>query len=223
MKNLFSIYLVLFLFTACSSENETDKKTQLENLLKQQAEISSKIKTIKDELVASDTSGQNNSSTLVQVSTITVQPFNHYIEVQARVDGEEDVQVSAESMGNITAIFIKAGDRVTKGQVMATIDDKIIKQSVAELQTQLDLVTNLYNKQKALWDQKIGSEIQFIQAKTNKDALEKRMGAIQEQWEMTRIKSPIQGTVDAVHIKIGQTVSPGMPTIHVVNLSSLKS
>lgn len=98
----------------------------------------------------------------------------------------------------------------------------MIRQGVAEAQTQLDLATQVFNRQKNLWDQKIGSEIQFLQAKTNKEALEKRVASLQEQLEMTRIKSPINGTVDQVDIKIGQAVAPGMPAFRVVNLNALK-
>ena len=87
----------------------------------------------------------------------------------------------------------------------------MIRQGVAEAQTQLDLATQVFNRQKTFGTRKIGSEIQFLQAKTNKEALEKRVASLQEQLEMTRIKSPINGTVDQVDIKIGQAVAPGMP------------
>ena len=169
-----------------------------------------------------DTTGGNSKSTLVNITEVTPQSFSHYIEVQAKVDGDEDVNVSSETMGTVTAVLVKAGDNVSKGQVLATLDDRIMKQSIAEMQSQLDLVTSLYNKQKSLWDQKIGSEVQFIQARTNKESLEKRMASMQEQWDMTRIKSPVSGTVDNVIVKIGQSVAPGMPAFHVVNLSQLK-
>src|SRR6185295_16366748 len=139
-----------------------------------------------------------------------------------KVDGDEDVSVSAEAMGTVTAVLVKAGDHVSTGQVLATLDDKMMKQSVAEMQSQLDLATTVFNRQKNLWDQKIGSEVQYLQAKTNKEAMEKRMASIQEQWNMTRIKSPINGTIDAVNIKVGQSVAPGMPSFHIVNLTELK-
>jgi membrane fusion protein (multidrug efflux system) len=219
MKKLFSILIITSVLSACSSGNSSDKKSELDKLVKEQSDINDKIKKLREEIGVNDST---EKATLVQVTPLAPQPFNHYIEVQAMVEGDEDVQVSPETMGNVTSIPVKAGDNVSKGQVLAVLDDKLMQQSVAELQSQLDLATSLYNKQKSLWDQKIGSEVQFMQAKTNKESLEKRMAALHEQWEMTRIKSPINGTVDNVEIKVGQSVAPGMPAIHVVNLSALK-
>jgi len=220
MKKLFSVMMIASVLSACSDGNTTDKKAELDKLMKEQAAINDRIKQLKEELALSDSSG--SKGTLVQVTAIAPQPFSHFIEVQAKVDGDEDVNVSAETMGTITSVLVKAGDKVSKGQVMATLDDKAMKQGLAELQSQLDLATSLYTRQKSLWDQKIGSEVQFMQAKTNKEAMEKRLAGMQEQWNMSRIKSPINGTVDGVNIKVGQSVAPGMPVIHVVNLSQLK-
>src|SRR5688572_26793693 len=90
------------------------------------------------------------------------------------------------------------------------------------MKAQLDMAVTMYNRQKNLWDQKIGSEVQFIQASTQKQSMEKQYAALQEQWDMSRIKSPINGTVDLVSIKIGSAVAPGFPSIRVVNLSSMK-
>jgi RND family efflux transporter MFP subunit len=142
--------------------------------------------------------------------------------VQAKVEGDQDVLVSAETMGNVTSVLVQPGNKVTKGQLLATIDDRIIRQSMSEVESQLNLATTMYNRQKNLWDQKIGSEVQYLNAKTQKESLEKRMSSVHEQWELTRIKSPINGTVDQVNIKIGQTAAPGMSAIRVVNLSNLK-
>jgi RND family efflux transporter MFP subunit len=150
------------------------------------------------------------------------QTFSHFIEVQAKVEGDQDVLLSAETAGTVTTLNVTAGDRVSAGQILALIDDKIIRQSIGEMQSQLDLSIQLYNRQKNLWDQQIGSEVQFLQAKSNKESMERRMNVLNQQLEMTRIKSPFSGTVDEVKIKVGQTVSPGMPAIRVVNLTSLK-
>lgn len=205
---------------ACGSGS--DKHAELEKLKKEQATLKEKIAALEAEIAQSDTSKSDEKSKLVAIKEMKPETFKHYIEIQAKVDGDEDVIVSPESMGNITSLQVQAGDRVVKGQLLATIDDRMIRQGVAEAQTQLDLATQVFNRQKNLWDQKIGSEIQFLQAKTNKEALEKRVASLQEQLEMTRIKSPINGTVDQVDIKIGQAVAPGMPAFRVVNLNALK-
>jgi len=214
---LTTLTIVLY---ACGSGS--DKHAELEKLKKEQATLKEKITALEAEIAQSDTSRNDEKSKLVAIKEMKPETFKHYIEIQAKVDGDEDVIVSPESMGNITSLQVQAGDRVVKGQLLATIDDRMIRQGVAEAQTQLDLATQVFNRQKNLWDQKIGSEIQFLQAKTNKEALEKRVASLQEQLEMTRIKSPINGTVDQVDIKIGQAVAPGMPAFRVVNLNSLK-
>lgn len=216
-KQFFSILFVSAL-VACSTTG--DKKAELEKLKKEQNEIKEKIKKLEAELKVSTSTPDKQK--LVAITEMQPTIFNHYIEVQARVEGDEDVMLTPESAGTITALNVKPGDKVFAGQVMAVIDDKLIRQGMSELQSQLDLAVEIYNRQKNLWDQKIGSEVQFLQTKTNKEALERKMGSLREQLSMTRIKSPINGTVDEVRIKIGQTVAPGIPSIRVVNLSSLK-
>lgn len=221
MKKLFIIFGISTSIIACSSEKTGDKKAELENLKKEAAALKEKIAKLESEVAVSDTT-QKEKFKMVTVTQMQPQPFNHYIEVQAKVEGDEDVIVSAESMGPITAVMVKAGDKVSKGQVMATVDDRTIRQNIESLQTQLDLATTIYNRQKNLWDQKIGSEVQYLNAKAQKESLERQVGALQNQWDLTRIKSPVNGTVDDVKIKVGQMMAPGVPAIRVVNLSSLK-
>jgi membrane fusion protein, multidrug efflux system len=220
MKKLFFVALISVI-VACGKSGSSDKKTELENLKKEQAALKEKITKLEKELAAGDSS-RDDKIKIVGVTPMAKQPFIHYIEVQAKVEGDEDVDISAESMGTVTSVLVKAGDKVSKGQVLATLDDKMMQQSIAEVRTQLDLATTVYNRQKNLWDKKIGSEVQYLQAKANKESMEKRMSSMQEQWDKTRIKSPINGTVDEVSVKIGQSVAPGMPAVRVVNLSSLK-
>jgi RND family efflux transporter MFP subunit len=210
------------LFIACSDTSDpNDKVTQLEKLRKEQADLKEKILSLESELAGSDSTTDLRSKN-VGVTEMKPSEFNHYIEVQAKVVGDEDVMISAESMGSITAVHVKAGDKVSKGQILAQTDDRIIRQGIAEMQAQLELSTQIYNKQKNLWDQKIGSEVQFLQAKANKETMDKRMAGLNEQWELTKITSPINGTVDLVNVKVGESVAPGFPAFRVVNLNSLK-
>jgi RND family efflux transporter MFP subunit len=121
-------------------------------------------------------------------------------------------------------VYVREGSQVKKGQVLADLDAQVLKQSLDEVKTQLDLANNLFERQKALWDKKIGSEVQFLQAKTNKESLEKRARTLEGQIDMTRITSPISGTVESVPLKVGQMASPGLPTssIRVINMSTAK-
>lgn len=222
MKKIFYLLSVFALAASCSQPSGTDKKAELIMLKRQQGELSEKISKLEKELAVTDTSSVSDKVKNVSVTTAQFDTFYHYIEVQAKVEGDQDIVVSAESMGNVTDVFVNAGDKVSKGQLLASIDDRIIRQGMSEVQSQLDLATTLYYRQKNLWDQKIGSEVQYLSAKTNKEALERRLSSMREQWELTRIKSPINGVVDAVNIKEGQTMVAGFPAFRVVNLTSLK-
>lgn len=219
IKSILAGATVTFL-VACGGQ-AVDKKTELDNLKKDQASLKEKIAKLEAELALTDTAKKAKGKN-VAISEMQQSPFTHYIEVQAKVEGDEDVSISPETMGTVTAVLVKAGDKVSKGQLLATLDDKIMKQSMATMQTQLDLATTLYNKQKNLWDQKIGSEVQYLSSKTQKEALENQLATVREQWQLTRMTSPINGTVDEVDIKVGQGVAPGMPVMRVVNLNDLK-
>jgi RND family efflux transporter MFP subunit len=160
--------------------------------------------------------------TAVSVTEAKPVEFNHYLEVQGKVDGEDNIAVSAQMPGSITAVYVKEGDPVHKGQVMAQIDNSVMQQQIASTKQQLDFATSMYNKQKALWDKQIGSEVQYLTSKNTKENLEKAMATLNDQLEMTRIKSPINGSVEEVNLKVGQMASPGQPAVRVVNFSTVK-
>ena len=148
--------------------------------------------------------------------------FRHYIDLQGKVDAEENVPVTAKMPGTLTRIFVKNGDNVKKGQLLAQVDDGVMLKSLAELESQLKTAEDIYNRQKGLWDQKIGTEVQLIQAKSQKESLENAIATMKENWGQTKIYAPISGTVDLVILKTGQAISPGMPLCNIINLSQLK-
>ncbi len=197
-----------------STESLTDLKSKQAELKTQLADITSKISKLEGDSA--------KKFILVEASAIVPTIFKTYINVQGRVDAEESVSLSSEMPGTITKINVKPGDEVSKGQVLAETDARALQQSISDLQTNAELVNQLYEKQKALWDQKIGTEVQFLQAKTQKESMEKKMATLQEQVRMTKIISPINGTIDAVDIKLGQLTAPGMPAIRVINFNNLK-
>jgi membrane fusion protein (multidrug efflux system) len=121
-----------------------------------------------------------------------------------------------------TRVLVENGDAVRKGQLLAQIDNEVMRSGLAELEVQLRTATDLYNRQKALWDQKIGTEVQYIQAKTQMEALQQRLATTRQQIGQAGIYAPIGGTVDMVVLKAGQAISPGFPLCNIVNLSKLK-
>jgi membrane fusion protein (multidrug efflux system) len=166
--------------------------------------------------------GKEIKSTRVEAKTLALMPFRHYVEIQASVYSQDNINVSAEMPGVVKAIYVTEGDKVSKGQVLADIDDAVIQQNIQELKTNLELTKTLYDKQKSLWDQKIGTEVQYLSAKNNYESLQKRLSALEQQANMAQIKSPIGGTIDAVNIKLGESVAPGLPALKVVNAEQLK-
>lgn len=220
MKHYLTSALIVLLFFSCS---QPDKKEQLAKLKQQQEELNRQIEDLEKEINknSADSAGSGKIN-LVRVISVKPEVFYSFIDVQGKIDADENVNLSSEIPGTITKINVKIGDEVSKGTVLAETDTRVIQQSISDLQTNLDLVNQLYEKQKNLWEQKIGTEIQFLQAKTNKESLEKKMATLQEQMRMSKIISPIAGTIDAVDIKLGQAVAPGVPAIRVINFSNLK-
>ena len=221
MKKILIFIIGTSLIVACSNEGSGDKKTELAKLKKEQAGIQEKINKLENELAAGDTTA-NGRSKEIAITPAVLKPFLHYIEVQAKVDGDENVVVSAEVPGIVTSVNVQSGQQVSKGTILVELDAASTTKAIEEAQNQLDFSNTLYMKQKSLWDQKVGSEVQYLTAKNNYEASTKRMATLKEQLAMTKLKSPINGTVDAVDIKIGQSLQPGIPAIRVVNLSSLK-
>ncbi|MBK7037295.1 MAG: efflux RND transporter periplasmic adaptor subunit [Bacteroidetes bacterium] len=218
------LYLTVILFLAsCGAKESNDKQAELDKLKKEHADITEKIKKLEKEIADADTTAKEPKGELVVVSEINTQPFIHYIEVQGKIDAEENVIVTPQMPGVINAIYVTVGQNVSKGQVLASTDNDAMKKNVETLESQLSFAKDVYNKQKALWDQKIGSEIQFLSAKNNVETLEKSIAAANEQLTMSKLTSPINGVVDAVDIKIGQIGSPGFQGIRVVNMNTLKA
>lgn len=215
-------FAVLLLSVALVSCSAPDQKAELEQLKKQRQELDTRISELEELLAKSDSSLKYQKTTEVAVSKLQSRIFKTYIEVQARVDADQNVFLSSGMPGTVTKINVKVGDKVSQGQVLAETDSRIIQQQMSDLQTNYELAKQVYEKQEELWKQKIGTEIQYLQAKSNKESLEKKMAALEEQLRMSKIVSPIEGTVDGLNIKIGQTVAPGMNAITVVNFSNLK-
>lgn len=220
MKLIHKLPVIILMLVIASSCGGGDKNKELDKLKKERAALDTKIHALEAELNKGKESAIKTIS--VQLTDAKEESFSHFIEVQGKVDGEDNIGVSAQMPGVVTAIYVKEGDRVQKGQVLAQIESSALQQQYESAKTQLEFATNVFNKQKALWDQQIGSEIQFLQAKTTKESAEKSVAAIREQLEMSKIKAPINGSIEEVNLKLGQMAQPGMPAIRVVSFSTVK-
>lgn len=213
--------------TACSEKKKEGlegKKEELAKLKTEQATTGEKIKVLETEIAKLDPKKAADSKVkVVSVTTLNPVTFKHYVDLQGSVDAKNNVMVTPKSGGAITAMYVKEGDQVRVGSRIGKIDDSILRESTEELKTQLELATTVFEKQSNLWNQRIGTELQFLQAKNNKESLERKLATLHTQTAQSNITSPIAGVVDQVFVKIGELASPGMGVVRIVNLSNLKA
>lgn len=225
MKPTYLPILVIALL-ACSEpkkEGLAGKKEELAALKKQQAELDAKATALQAEIAKLDPKSQEEAKTkTVTVSPVASTTFRHFVEVQGSVDAQNNVQVAPKASGAITAVYVKEGDAVRAGQTLAKVDDQVMRESVEEIRSQLSLANTVFEKQKNLWSQQIGTELQYLQAKNNKEGLERRLSTLNVQLSQNNITSPISGVVDQVNVKAGEMAMPGVGVVRVVNLSQLK-
>ena len=221
MKNILMVITTTLVMFSCSTKianDETTKRQQLKQYKQELHDLKLKISALESEL-KSDKKEEVISVKVVQLKT---EPFVHIIEVTGKVEAIEDVEVSPESTGVITEVFVKEGQVVKKGAILAKLNTEILERTMAELKVQFDLAKTNYERQANLWKQNIGSEMQYLQAKNNKENLEKRIESLQAQIDLAEIKSPVNGVVDVVHQKKGNIGSPQIPFAKVVNISKIK-
>lgn len=169
-----------------------------------------------------DSNADATARVKVEVKRIVPKEFNHYIEINGSVKAEKEAYVSPEIMGQIKQIHVDEGNQVKKGQLLISLSTSLTESNIQEIQTNLDLARETYQKQKELWEQNIGTEMQYLQAKNNLESLEKRMETLQTQLEMAYIRAPFDGIVDAIYVQEGELASVGRNLLHLVNLSKLK-
>ena len=222
MKKIYA-YAIIVLVSSCGktakqSDNLLQLNSKKEVLIEQIDSLSQLLNSVELNISKLDTNKR-----LTAVNTIKAQRklFQHFIEVQGTVEAEQSVELYPESSGSITNIFVEAGQNIYKGQTLIQIDNSVLKTNMAELQTQLELAITTYERQKRLWDQNIGSEIQFLQSKAKKEGLENRIESLKAQAKKLKISAPFSGTVDEVFSKIGGLATPMTPAIRLVNLKQV--
>ncbi|MDP3353831.1 MAG: efflux RND transporter periplasmic adaptor subunit [Flavobacteriaceae bacterium] len=224
MRNLGILIIIVTLMWSC---NSTDKKsnTSSENLKDKKEQITKQLDSLTAELKLVDeqlsTQTENQDYQIVTVIKATSKNFKHFIEVYGSVKAEKNVEIRPEMSGIITHIFVKEGQHVSKGQVLIQLDASTVNTSIDELKTRLELATTAFERQERLWKQQIGSEMQFLQAKNQKESLEKSIKSLQVQAQKMRITAPFDGVIDYIFPKIGELASSQYPIIRLVNLNSL--
>ena len=220
-----ALLVTLSLLTACGGAK--DPQAELAALKKEQADNQAKIAALEAKAGASVSEKDAAAAVAakaVSVAVIKVAPesFRSYLEVQGRVDFDQNATVAARSAGTLTNIPVQRGDQVRKGQTLATIDASILDAGIAELRTRMDLARVIYEKQARLWKQEIGTEIQYLQAKNNYEALQRNLSTLNRQRELYSVVAPFSGTVDEVLPKQGEVTAPGAPVVRLTGGSGGK-
>ncbi|MDE3252796.1 MAG: efflux RND transporter periplasmic adaptor subunit [Bacteroidota bacterium] len=228
---------------SCGSSSEkpasalTEKKAKLEELKKQQSALTTEISTLEQDIAKLDpAAAREEKSKLVSLSVIQPENFTHYIDLQGKVESENISYISPRGQGGqVKALYVKRGDNVAKGQLLLQLDDAIAKQSLVAAQqgietikSQLAFAKNLYQKQKNLWDQNIGTEVQLITAKNSVESLENQLKSAEAQVKITKdqlaftsVYSDVSGVAEEVNVKVGELFM-GVGQIKIVNTSHLK-
>ena len=238
MKQLFQ-YGFLFIFTffiaACGEGRKeklntlSEKKAKLEELKKQEIKIATDIKSLEEEVAKMDTSSASQGKAkLIAVTPVVTEDFSHYIDLQGKIDADNISYIAPPNGqgGIVTAVYIKEGQFVNKGQLVLKMDDKVLRQQIKINETQLILAKELYQRTKNLWEQNIGTEVQLLQAKAQVETLERSIETTKEQIKLFTVYSPVSGIADKVNIRVGELfvgANQAGAQISIVNNSSLKA
>lgn len=220
-KVLLPLVIIGMITFSCSHERTAEQiSAEVAKTRNQITELNVKLAALEAELAVKQPAAVEKAIK-ISVETVKRSAFTDYIQSSGMVEAVKFASISPEMSGKIESIPVKVGQSVRKGQLLMTLDSKVMQSSLAELEKGFELVTTLYDKQKELWDQGIGSEMQFLEVKNRKESMERTMNTLKSQLELTRIYAPFDGRVEKIIPKIGELASPGRGIIDVVNLSSL--
>lgn len=235
MKNvskLIAAALLLLFLSACTGGAKddkgtlTDKKTTLQKLISERDKVDAQIKQLEEEIAKIDSTSTLNKGKLVAASAVTEQNFEHFIDLQGHVDADNISYVTPRGApAQVKALYIKKGDVVRKGQLLAKLDDAVQVQQMQQLKTQLAYAEDIYRRQKNLWDQSIGTEVQLKNAENSVNSLKDQINTATAAWEMSNVRADVSGYVEQLNLRVGETFT-GMagttPQIMIVNSSALK-
>lgn len=230
MKEIFTYALISVLMVGCGNAEQPDiQDRSIEEQTLLLKEKKTQLKVLSDEITELENWLASNGQTagnerIPVVTTIEAQvgDFQHFVEVQGVVTAEDLVQVTSEIPGRIKQLFIQEGDRVRKGQKIAALDLESLGKQLEELQTALELAQTVYDKQKRLWEQNIGSEIQFLEAENGVERLKKSIATLEFQIGKGMVYAPKSGVIEQVLLQTGEMAGGGMPIVQILDDSQLK-
>ena len=228
MKRLIinSTLIAAMALAACGGKQNTadSQKAKAEELKKQIANLQTETAKLQDSLLKLEASigGNVEAGKLVEVTTMKKAAFESYLILEGTADADQSTIATAKVPGTVTKVLVQPGAAVRAGQILAKIDNTAVSQGRMELENRLSFAKTVYDKQKRLWEQGIGTEIQYLTAKNQKDALEKSLATMDAQIDMYNIKAPLSGTVESVDLRVGQIAAPGMPSFRIVSLDNIK-
>jgi len=231
MKNIYTLLIGSLLILSCGGNKETSIEDviasgNLEEIRIRRTEVVTKQQELNDAIKKLDLKIADLDLTkklpLITAVKIEESIFNHYLELQGNVSTKNLLVLYPEYSGVLSRVYVKEGQKVKKGQILARIDDAGMSQQVAQLQIQSDLAKTTFDRQKRLWDQKIGSEIQYLQAKSSYESQQKAVNQAQSQLAKTIVRAPFSGTIDDVITEQGSVVAPGQSQLmRIVNLDDM--
>ena len=228
--NILLLLLAGFFLASCGSAKKddagdlNDKKAKLQKLKNEQKELAAEITALEATIAKADPSSVTSNAKLVTVMSLSNQDFNHFIELQGKIEAENIAYVTPRGgPGQVRAIYVKKGDAVRKGQLLLKLDDALVRSQIAQVQSQVTYARDLYNRQQNLWKEGIGTEVQVLTARNNVTSLERQISTLKEQQSFSNVYAEISGIADDVNIKLGETFTGSpMQGIRIVNTGSLK-
>ena len=223
--------LLALLLSACQSQEETneipekleDKRALLKGKRKELSQLTELVEKLEKAVAKQDPSMVAENRPVVTTASVERTDFKHFVEIQASVEADDYVNAASEVAGRITKLTVEEGDNVRRGQLIVELDLEQLKKQMAELEKSLELASTVYERQKRLWDQNIGSEIQYLEAKNNKERIEKSIETLEYQMSKAKVYAPASGVVETVFLQTGELASPGMPIIEILNPRKLKA
>ncbi|WKN43355.1 efflux RND transporter periplasmic adaptor subunit [Tunicatimonas pelagia] len=225
MKTVLVSLIAISLLLACGSDNSelAEKKQQLKTYQQELKSLEDQIATLENEIAEADPSfaQQTQKTTLVTTLPVVKKTFEHYIEVRGSVTSRKNITISAEAPAMVTTLSVSEGESVRQGQVLVSQNGETIRRNIQELQTSLELAKTRYDRQKNLWDQNIGTELQYLEAENGVKSLERRVASLQAQLNNYIIRAPFSGTVDEIYVREGEIAQPGVPVLRLVSLTDM--